>query len=128
MKYSGIELSYVNRLFQVLDFNVNYTFTQLKNGELVRLPKHAVNSSVNYTFDNKANLGVFYSYRGERQAVDLSTLDAYGLIDLRYAKRFYNERLTASFWLSNLFDTDYVEITNFSTKGRNFRIGLAYRF
>ncbi|MGB1449789.1 MAG: TonB-dependent receptor plug domain-containing protein [Flavobacteriaceae bacterium] len=128
VKFRGVELSYINRLFQVLDFNVNYTFTQLKNGELVRLPKHAVDSSVNYAFANKSNLGVYYTYRGERQAVDLTTLDAYGLIDLRYAKRFYNDKMTASVWFSNLFDTDYVEITNFSTKGRNLRIGLAFQF
>lgn len=128
IEYQGLELSYTNRLFEILDFNLNYTFTQLKNGDLVRLPKHAINSNLNYTLKDQSNLGVFYSYRGERQAVDLSTLEAYSLIDLRYAKSFYNEKLTASVWLSNILDTEFVEITNFTTKGRNLRIGLAYQF
>ena len=128
IKYQGLELSYNNRLFEIVDFNLNYTFTQLKNGDLIRLPKHAVNTNLNYTLKDQSSLGVFYTYRGDRQAVDLSTLEAYSLIDLRYAKSFSNDRLTASVWLSNILDTEFVEITNFTTKGRNFRIGLAYQF
>ena len=127
IKYQGIELSYVNRLFSTIDFNFNYTFTDLVNGDLVRLPKHAVNTALNYGFKDQSNVGLYYTYRGERQAVDLSPLEAYGLIDLRYAKSF-NNKLTASIWLSNVFDTNYVEITNFTTKGRNFRIGVNYQF
>lgn len=128
IKYQGIELSYSNRLFEMIDFNLNYTFTELKNGALVRLPKHAANSSLNYAFKDESNLGLYYAYRGERQAVDTSLLEAYSLIDLRYAKAFYDEKLTASVWVSNIFDTDYVEITNFTTKGRNVRLGVAYQF
>lgn len=128
IKYQGIELSYANRLYERVDFNLNYTFTELKNGALVRLPKHALNSSLNYPFKDQSNLGVYYAYRGQRQAVDLSTLSAYSLIDLRYAKTFFNNQLTASVWLSNLFDKAYVEIANFSTKGRNLRIGFSYQF
>ena len=121
-------MSYNNRLFEIVDFNLNYSFTQLKNGSLVRLPKHALNTNLNYVFNDQSNLGMFYTYRGERQAVDLSTLEAYSLIDLRYAKSFYDDKLTASVWLSNILDTEFIEITNFTTKGRNFRIGLAYQF
>ena len=106
---------------------MNYTFTELKNGALIRLPKHAVNSSLNYAFKDESNLGLYYAYRGERQAVDTSLLEAYSLIDLRYAKAFYDEKLTASIWVSNIFDTDYIEITDFTTRGRNFRIGLSYQ-
>ncbi|MEN8768248.1 MAG: TonB-dependent receptor [Candidatus Arcticimaribacter sp.] len=127
IKYQGVELSYTNRLFEELDFNLNYTFTELKNGALFRLPKHAVNSSLNYAFKDESNLGLYYAYRGKRQAVDLSSLDAYGLIDLRYAKTFNNDKLTASIWLSNILDTDYIEITDFTTRGRNFRLGLSYQ-
>ena len=87
-----------------------------------------MNTNLNYTLKDQSNLGVFYTYRGERQAVDLSRLEAYSLIDLRYAKNFYDDKLTASVWLSNILDTEFVEITNFTTKGRNFRIGLAYQF
>lgn len=127
IKYQGVELSYTNRLFEEFDFNLNYTFTELKNGALIRLPKHAVNSSLNYAFKDESNLGLYYAYRGERQAVDTSLLEAYSLIDLRYAKAFYDEKLTASIWVSNIFDTDYIEITDFTTRGRNFRIGLSYQ-
>jgi len=87
-----------------------------------------VNSNFNYTLKDHSNLGVFYTYRGERQAIDLSTLDSYSLIDFRYAKSFYNDKITASVWLNNILDTEFIEITNFTTKGRNLRVGLAYKF
>ena len=127
IKYQGVELSYTNRLFEELDFNLNYTFTELKNGALIRLPKHAVDISLNYAFKDESNLGLYYAYRGKRQAVDLSSLDAYGLIDLRYAKRFLDGKLTTSFWISNIFDKEFVELANFMTKGRNIRFGINYR-
>ena len=122
-------MSYNNRLFEIVDFDLNYTFTQLKNGNLVRLPKHALNTNLNYV-PLKISLiwECFTPIVEKRQAVDLSTLEAYSLIDLRYAKSFYDDKLTASVWLSNILDTEFIEITNFTTKGRNFRIGLAYQF
>ena len=94
----------------------------------MRLPKHILNTQLGYQLTASERINTVIAHRGERQAVDTSLLEAYTIVDLRYAKTFGEGRLTATFWVSNLFDTEYVEIANFTTKGRNFRLGLNYNF
>ena len=74
------------------------------------------------------NIGLVYAYRGKREEVNQLELDAYSLIDLRYAKTFLGDKLVAALWLTNLLDKDYTELNGFSTKGRNFRLGITYQF
>ena len=124
----GVEFSYTNTIYETIDLQLNYTFTELKSGDLARLPKHSINTLLGYQFTESERLTTVITHRGERQAVDATTLDAYNIVDLRYAKVVGEGRLTASFWVSNLFDTEYIEIANFTTKGRNFRVGLNYNF
>lgn len=126
-KVRGFEYTYRNRLFSLVDFNLNYTFTELEEGVLARLPKHAWNLDLNYRFQSNG-IGLVYAYRGKRQAIDSSSLEAYSLVDLKYSKRFAKTNLELNAWLTNLFDEDYTELLGFATQGRNFRLGLNYRF
>ena len=126
--FQGVEFSYANQVYDVVDLRLNYTFTELKEGDLLRLPKHSLNAQLGIPLSASEGLNAVFTHRGERQAVDTSLLDAYNIVDLSYAKTFGEGNLTARFWVSNLFDTEYVEIANFTTKGRNFRLGLNYNF
>ena len=126
--FQGVELSYANQVYDAVDLRLNYTFTELKEGELLRLPKHSLNAQLGIPLSASEGLNAVFTHRGERQAVDTSTLEAYNIVDLSYAKTFGEGSLTARFWVSNLFDVEYVEIANFTTKGRNFRLGLSYTF
>ena len=125
--YQGAEFSYANQLFSALDFKVNYTFTELKEGTLFRLPKHAVNSSLTIDLGKNDSMGLIYAFRGKRQEVNQLQLSAYSLVDLRYAKECYNKELVITLWVTNLLDTDYRELNGFTTKGRNFRLGITYQ-
>ena len=126
--FQGVEFSYANQVYDVVDLRLNYTFTELKEGDLLRLPKHSLNAQLGIPLSASEGLNAVFTHRGERQAVDTSLLDAYNIVDLSYAKTFGEGNLTARFWVSNLFDAEYVEIANFTTKGRNFRLGLNYNF
>ena len=126
--FQGVEFSYANQVYDAVDLRLNYTFTELKEGDLLRLPKHSLNAQLGIPLSASEGLNAVFTHRGERQAVDTSLLDAYNIVDLSYAKTFGEGNLTARFWVSNLFDAEYVEIANFTTKGRNFRLGLNYNF
>ena len=126
--FQGVELSYANQVYDAVDLRLNYTFTELKEGELLRLPKHSLNAQLGIPLSASEGLNAVFTHRGERQAVDTSILEDYNIVDLSYAKTFGEGSLTARFWVSNLFDVEYVEIANFTTKGRNFRLGLNYTF
>ena len=126
--FQGVELSYANQVYDAVDLRLNYTFTELKEGELLRLPKHSLNAQLGIPLSASEGLNAVFTHRGERQAVDTSILEDYNIVDLSYAKTFGEGSLIARFWVSNLFDVEYVEIANFTTKGRNFRLGLNYTF
>lgn len=125
--FQGVEMEYNNSFSEQLSFRMNYTFTELKEGSLARIPKHALNAQLNYTFNTTSVLNGIFNYQGARQGIDASQLRAYSLIDLRYAKSF-GKHFSTHLWIINLFDTDYVEIAQFNTLGRNVRLGINYRF
>ena len=126
---SGVEFNFKRDFSAQWSVDLNYTFTQLNEGRLIRIPKHALNGHLTYSFNKQQQLSMVYAYRGERQAADAegTLLDAYGLLDLNYTKEF-SEKLRLSVWVTNLFDKEYVELLGFSTQGRNFRLGLNYVF
>ncbi|MFT5738424.1 MAG: vitamin B12 transporter, partial [Maribacter sp.] len=53
-------------------------------------------------------------------AVDL---EAFSLVNL-YLKHDLSSKMNFFVSLDNLFNTDYVEVTDFTTRGRNIRVGM----
>ena len=53
-------------------------------------------------------------------------LNSYGLMDTRFS--FTIDKINFNFWINNVFNKEYVEILNYSSKGRNFRLGIIYNF
>ncbi|MGB1971187.1 MAG: TonB-dependent receptor plug domain-containing protein [Flavobacteriaceae bacterium] len=125
--FRGVEFHYSNRLSEALNVRLNYTFTELKSGTIMRIPKHSANLQFGYTVNPISSLAAVVNYRGDRQAIDTSLLKSYSLLDLSYTKRI-GQSLNIFVWVNNLLDTDYEEILNYSTLGRNFRVGLNVNF
>ena len=127
LTFRGVEIDYSKKFFNKMDFNFNYTFNELKRGTLQRLPKHSFNESITYYLKNNKQLSFIYRYRGKREALGgTEILNSYGLMDLRYS--FSKDKMKFNFWINNLFNKEYVEILNYSSKGRNLRFGISYEF
>ena len=127
LTFRGVEIDYSKKFFNKMDFNFNYTFNELKRGTLQRLPKHSFNESITYYLKNNKQLSFIYRYRGKREALGgTEILNSYGLMDLRYS--FSKDKIKFNFWINNIFNKEYVEILNYSSKGRNLRFGISYEF
>ena len=127
LTFRGVEIDYTKKFFNNMDFNFNYTFNELKSGTLQRLPKHSFNESITYYLKNNKQLSFIYRYRGKREALGgTEILNSYGLMDLRYS--FSKDKMKFNFWINNIFNKEYVEILNYSSKGRNLRFGISYEF
>ena len=125
--FRGVEIDYSNKILKKTDFNFNYTFNELKKGTLQRLPKHSFNESITYNLKKNRQLSFIYRYRGKREALGgTEILDSYGLMDIRYS--FTKRKINFNFWVNNLLNKEYVEILNYSSKGRNLRFGISYNF
>ncbi|WP_299114432.1 TonB-dependent siderophore receptor [uncultured Winogradskyella sp.] len=126
----GFELETELNIFKNVSISTNYTFTELKEGTRIRLPKHRANASIGYDFSPRTFASIDAQYVGERQDTDFSTftnvdLEAYSLINLYFShKLLENNKLKVFATVNNLFNEDYSEIIGFTTLGRNISLGF----
>jgi vitamin B12 transporter len=130
-KAKGLEVFIRQALTDRLNTILNYTFTELDK-EILRLPKHKLNVQLNALLDEKSSLGLNYHFVSSRLDTDFSTfenqtLDAYRLVDLSYI-RTLSEKASISLRLSNLMNTEFIEIIGFATQGRNLSLGYQVSF
>ena len=125
----GFEVEAEVNIIENLSFSANYTFTELKEGLRLRLPKHRANANLGYNFSEKSYASIDAQFVGERTDRDFSTfsdleLDSYTLINLYYSHKLISNKLKVFASVNNLFNEDYFEILGFTTQGRNVSLGL----
>ena len=125
----GAELFISQPLSPSLKSSLSYTFTELDQQEVLRLPKHKINLLLTATLSDQIEATANYHWVSSRLDTDFVTfetlsLDPYGLLDLTLSKRL-SPKAQLSLQLFNALNTDYVEIIGFSTRGRN--LSLAYQ-
>ena len=125
----GVEFEISSEGLSGLQVSANYTFTELKEGNRVRLPKHRANATLGYDISERTLVSLNYQYVGSRMDTDFSVfedveLDAFSLIDVYASHQFKNDKVKIFVNITNLFNTDYEEIIGYSTRGRNYSLGI----
>jgi vitamin B12 transporter len=126
---NGVEVEVFATPIEDLTVNANYTFTEKKDVDALRIPKHKANLNVAYAFSDRTNAGLTYQYTSDRLDTDFATfqnvtLDAFNLFGANVNHQF-NKRWTGFVTIDNIFNEDYTEITGFTTRGTNVRIGFS---
>lgn len=125
----GFELEAEIDVIDNLSISANYTFTELKEGTRLRLPKHRANASIGYQFNTKTFASIDTQFVGKRTDTDFSTflneeLDSYNLINLYFSHKIIDNKLKLFASINNVFNEDYFEILGYTTQGRNVNLGL----
>ena len=125
----GLELEAEIDLIENLSVSTNYTFTEVKDGVRLRIPKHKANASLGYNFSEKSFASLNYQFVGSRTDLNFSTfvnedLSSYSLVDLYYSHKLIHNKLKLFATVTNLLNEDYFEILGYTTKGRNVSLGL----
>ncbi|NBS18734.1 MAG: TonB-dependent receptor [Flavobacteriia bacterium] len=123
--YRGLEWSYDFKLFDEIQTRLNYIFTETKGGDLRSVPKHAVTGVMDLPLTRQTHLNLLGQYADKRVATDGMPLEAYSLFTLQLNHKFQNPETQLYFGIYNLFDTEYVIIPQYATRGRNFLVGLS---
>ena len=128
-KAKGVETSLSYKIGEKLHLQGNYSYTELDNALLRLNPKHKANASIAYDFTKRFFGSVQYQYLSSR-------LDAYGypsqsvqladykLVNALLKYELIKTRLTIFGTVTNIFNEEFVENIGYSTRGRNFKIGL----
>ena len=125
----GAEFELQWKPINALEITGNYTFTERKGDDAIRIPKHKINTVLGYGFSGKTYASLSYAYTGPRLDTDFSTfenvaLPTFSLVDLYVSHEIVPKKLKVFIEFSNLFNTKYTEILGFTTRGRNIRAGM----
>ncbi|CAZ94129.1 TonB-dependent receptor plug domain-containing protein [Zobellia galactanivorans] len=128
----GVEVELSWKAADKLNFDANYTFTERKGDDAVRIPKHKINANLGYAFSDRAFASLNYSLTGSRTDSDFSTfpstivpLDSFSLVDLYLSHECIENRLKVFLNVNNILNQEYTEALGFTTKGRNVMIGFS---
>ena len=127
----GAEFLVEYPLSERLRLHANYTYTQHEEGEGLRIPKHKGNANFRYKLRSRMQLLTNFQFVGERDdqvGQDVVVLSSYWLCDLRLTHQFPQTGLSLFTAFENLFNVHYEEVRGYTTRGRNFSVGLSYAF
>lgn len=127
---NGVEVEATWLPWSKLSVNANYTFTERKGDNAIRIPKHKANVSLWYQFCESTNVSLSYAYTGERFDTDFITysdiaLEPFSLLNFSVRHELIPNKLNVFLNADNLLNEDYTEIIGYTTRGRNFRVGLS---
>lgn len=120
----GFEVETSVNVVEDLSISANYTFTELKDGVRLRVPKHKANANFGYNFYKHSYVSLNYQFMGSRMDLGNVELESFSLIDLYFSQKVIKNKVKLFASITNLFNEDYLEISGYTTKGRNVNLGL----
>jgi len=139
----GAELTSIWRPLKNFNIGLNYSYTDTYDGAdcddpdgssidcaMVRVPRHSLNSSINYKSKNEINNKIIIKYSGETRDYGNTNnsfadviLDDYVVFSYLGDYQFKN-KYKIYFEAKNIFDQNYEQAYQYSTMGRSFNIGF----
>ena len=132
-KAKGVEAEISFALSENIKWISNYTFTQVDEALDRLIPKHKVNSAVDFQINKRAFLNVSYQYvdgrkdvffDGNSYATQKIVLGSYQLVNASFRYELVKNSLSVFGAATNILNADFVENVGYSTLGRNFKLGL----
>ncbi|MDY0779661.1 TonB-dependent receptor plug domain-containing protein [Tenacibaculum sp. IB213877] len=136
IKVNGIEANLRVKPIDQIRLNVGYTYTD-KEVDVDYIPKHKFIASLESNPFKNAFVSLVYKNVGERFAPYYdstvfatveATLPKYNLLDLNANYKLLNEKVTLFGSVTNLFNEDYEDVLGYSTRGRNYKLGIRLQF
>ncbi len=129
MHAGGLELETHWEPLKNLHFEANYTYTERKGDNAIRIPKHKVNSELGVQLSPAIYAAVQYSYTGVRPDTDFLTftdvdLEAFSLVNFYISRELMGGKLKVYLDAENLFNARYREVLGYLSRGRNLQAGF----
>ncbi|RAR75710.1 TonB-dependent receptor plug domain-containing protein [Flavobacterium aciduliphilum] len=132
-KAKGIETTVRYDVNSKLNLNANYTFTQVDEALNRLIPKHKINGAIDFSPTQRLFLNASYQYVDGRQdaffdgntyTTRVAKLGSYQLVNALVKYELIKTRMSIFGTLTNILNADFVENIGYSTRGRNFKLGL----
>ncbi len=137
-KARGFETMFSYQLSDKLKWSANYTFTEMQKQSRILNPKHKVNSVIDFQVSERLAFSATYQFVSDRYTeyttygpapdyatiVNSAILKDYQLVNANVRYTVIKNRLNVFAAADNILNKDFVEARGFSTRGRNFKLGL----
>ncbi|MBC7845973.1 MAG: TonB-dependent receptor [Flavobacterium sp.] len=132
-KAKGVETEITFAVSEKLKWISNYTFTQVDKALDRLIPKHKVNSSLDFQICPRTTFNVNYQYvdgrndaffDGNTFATQNIVLGSYQLVNASLNYELVKNRLSIFGAATNILNEEFVENVGYNTKGRNYKLGL----
>lgn len=118
-----------------ISFSANYTYIYKESdtSTFYRIPANKFGTAATISPLKDTTVSLKYNFTGARTIFDFISfseidLDSYGLLDVFVQQKLLKNKVTIYGALNNILDTDFVSVYGFSTRGRNFNVGVNYNF
>lgn len=129
----GVETELKIDAAKVVDFRLGYTYTY-KSSDIDYIPKNKFTALVETASIKNTYLSLQLTNTSKRTYFDKwgtgenIELDSFNLLDFYGSYAIIKNTLSVFAQVNNLLNSDYVEVIGYTTKGRNFKVGLDFRF
>lgn len=132
VKFYGAEVELNWAPFEKLVLFGNYSYLQNEYTQDARLPyamllelppNNKANVSARYSLPLKIRLAGDFRFTGERKSEGGYTLDRYFLTDISFERKLAHG-LMGSFFINNLFNTDYQQVYGYPAAGTTFGVRI----
>jgi len=129
----GVEADLNINALEAVNFRLGYTYTY-KSSDIDYIPKNKFTALVETSSIKNTYLSLQFKYLSKRTyydqwgSGDILEFDAYNLVDLYGSYSIVKNKVSVFAHISNIFEADYVETLGYTTKGRNYKIGLDFKF
>jgi len=132
-KAKGVETEITFAVSDKLKWISNYTFTQVDKALDRLIPKHKVNSSLDYQVCPRTTFNVNYQYvdgrndaffDGNTFGTQNVVLGSYQLVNASLNYELIKNTLNIFGAATNILNEEFVENVGYNTLGRNFKLGL----
>jgi vitamin B12 transporter len=136
-KAKGVETEVFFEVSKNVKLNANYTFTEVDAALDRLIPKHKINVWADVNVTKKLSLNAGFQYFNQRNdlyfddsnfSTQKAVLAAYKLFNATANFDLISNRLSVFGTVTNIFNENFVESIGYSTRGRNFRVGMNFRF
>ena len=136
-KVKGFELGLNYQLNEMIMFGGNFSFVEKEKQEtMLRQPKQRINSFVEVLPFKSTRINLSHQfvskrmdsyYNSETFAVDHVELESFNLFNLNISQKI-SSNIETYLNIGNLFNKTYVDVIGYTTKPRNFMVGVNYQF
>ena len=120
----GIETELTYRFSDNLNVLANYTFIDREESLLLKIPQNKFLVKANYNLFANTFTSISYRFVDETKDFGNVVLDSYSLLDFFINQSLLDNKVTFFGSITNILNEDYQEIAGFTTRGRNYNLGI----